>query len=185
MQLGSIPIVGPFLAEARRQWTIGAHLGKLRARRVGGHFLIQENGRPLCICGFDGTGTLRGEWGEAIPILESEERVVPNLRLRVEEYICSEAKDELLKEIERSFNIREVCECGHVRTAHIYSEGSCRPGHICPTNCRKFVPAKGIQLKAEYLCPNCLYTFDGRTEVCGRCSNREHAAEEGASHVSP
>lgn len=34
----------------------------------------------------------------------------------------------------------ELCECGHVRSAHIYHEGACRPGRVCATGCTEFRP---------------------------------------------
>jgi hypothetical protein len=30
--------------------------------------------------------------------------------------------------------------CYHRADQHIYEEGACRPGHVCPDGCEKFVP---------------------------------------------
>lgn len=32
----------------------------------------------------------------------------------------------------------DVCECGHLEIHHIYEVGACRPGFICPAECKEF-----------------------------------------------
>lgn len=29
--------------------------------------------------------------------------------------------------------------CGHLKKDHIYEEGACRPGYICPSHCEKYI----------------------------------------------
>ena len=33
----------------------------------------------------------------------------------------------------------EFCICGHKRRDHIYEEGACRPGFVCPSECPRYV----------------------------------------------
>jgi hypothetical protein len=35
----------------------------------------------------------------------------------------------------------DICTCGHMRVHHVYETGACRPGTVCPANCREFKEA--------------------------------------------
>lgn len=38
-------------------------------------------------------------------------------------------------------DLTDLCQtCTHPRSAHIYEEGACRPGFVCPAGCQQFVP---------------------------------------------
>lgn len=36
-------------------------------------------------------------------------------------------------------DLDDLCRCGHLRRQHIYHEGACRPGFVCPHGCVAFV----------------------------------------------
>lgn len=39
--------------------------------------------------------------------------------------------------------------CGHDQKLHIYLEGACRPGFLCPSLCEEFIPTKPADLTTE------------------------------------
>lgn len=42
-----------------------------------------------------------------------------------------------------------LCVCGHVQFDHIYEEGACRPGFVCPSACARFTAAIAGQLTID------------------------------------
>lgn len=43
--------------------------------------------------------------------------------------------------------VNALCVCGHAKKDHIYHEGACRPGFVCPEECEYFTPV-GITRKS-------------------------------------
>lgn len=37
------------------------------------------------------------------------------------------------------------CVCGHLKSAHIYEEGACRPGFKCQNECRQFLEVRSAK----------------------------------------
>lgn len=59
----------------------------------------------------------------------------------------------------------DECICGHTREQHIYDEGACRPGFVCPSACTEFVekrskvvPRKVISTEPQVVIPMSEYT---------------------------
>lgn len=56
----------------------------------------------------------------------------------------------------------EPCaNCGHEKRNHIYEDGPCRPGFVCPYECKKFVPVVEPPAQEEEAC-TCGWDWSGK-----------------------
>jgi len=61
-----------------------------------------------------------------------------------------------------SYPLRKCLTCGHEKNQHLYDDGPCRPGFICPSKCELYVDPRSQgflrnSVVIRWLCVDCFW----------------------------